>query len=321
MGYRFRHDDDSVEAGVRRIATEQLTKAIASLDDDGALHEGVHDARKRIKKLRALLRLIKPGFKRQASENATLRDAAQTLSGLRDHAAMLETLDRLAARHEDRIGTAHVAAVRDALEARRDAAGDAADLTERIEAFRNVLREARDRVETWRLKGAEWEALGPGLARSYAGGQTAMRAAHKAGHAEDFHDFRKRVKDHGYHARLLAPIWPPLMDPYAALLDDLGERLGEQHDLVEFTAVLADAEVKGKVRTAFRDIVAEERQALEARALVVGARVYAETPKAVARRLGAWWAAWRADPSAVDQDDANDPPSAASISAMVSAIP
>ena len=320
MGYRFRHDEESVEAGVRRIAVEQLTKALASLDDDGALHEGVHDARKRVKKLRGLLRLVRPAFKGYSEENARLRDAARTLSGLRDHTAMLETLDRLAERHPE-VDRRRMVPLRRTLEAERDAATAAEDLPDRIEAFRAVLRETKARAEGWRVKAEGWKALGPGLVLTYGRGREAMALAHKTGRGEDYHEFRKRVKYYGYHARLLAPIWPPLMDPLEALLDDLGELLGEQHDLVAFGPLVASSGLKTEARVALEDLVVEERRALEARALVTGARVFAERPKALSKRMGAWWDAWSADPSAVDQDDANDPPSAASISAMLSSIP
>jgi CHAD domain-containing protein len=321
MGYRFRHDDESVEAGFRRIAAEQLKRAVASLEDDGALHAGVHDARKRIKKVRGLLRLVRPGFARFAAENATLRDAARTLSGLRDHAAMIEALDRLAARYPERVEAERMGPLRAELESRRNEAAGANDLADRIAAFREVLRDTRDRAEGWRLKAGGWKALGPGLALIYGQGREAMAVAHKTGRGEDFHTFRKRVKDHGYHARLLSPVWPVLMEPYAALVDDLGELLGEQHDLVALAPVVAGSALDPAARAELEELIVAERRRLEARALVIGARVYAEKPKAMARRLGAWWAAWAADPSAVDQDDAKDPPSAASISAMLSSIP
>ncbi|MCU0854545.1 MAG: CHAD domain-containing protein [Rhodobacteraceae bacterium] len=320
MGYRFRHDDESVEAGFRRIAGEQLGRAVASLEGD-ALHAGVHNARKRVKKVRGLLRLVRPGFKGFARENAALRDAARTVSGLRDHAAMIETLDRLVSRYPERVDAARVEPLRQEMEARRDEAAGSNDLSARIESFREVLGAAWDRAEGWRLKAAGWEALGPGLALTYGQGREAMAVAHKTGRGEDFHEFRKRVKDHGYHVRLLAPVWPVLMAPYAALVDDLGEVLGEQHDLVAFGPMVAGSALAPEARAALEDLIVEERRRLEARALVIGARVYAEKPKAMARRMGAWWAAWAADPSAVDQDDAKEPPSAASISAMLSSIP
>jgi CHAD domain-containing protein len=276
---------------------------------------------KRVKKVRGLLRLVRPGFKGFARENAALRDAARTLSGLRDHAAMIEALDRLAARYPERIDGRRMVPLRRALEARREEAAGASDLGDRIAAFQEVLAAAKDRADGWRLKPEGWDALGPGLARIYGQGREAMAVAHKTGRGEDFHAFRKRVKDHGYHARLLAPVWPVLMEPYAALLDDLGEVLGEQHDLVAFAPVVEGSVLAPEARAGLEELVVEERRRLEARALVIGARVYAERPKAMARRMGAWWAAWAADPTAVDQDDAKEPPSAASISAMLSSIP
>jgi hypothetical protein len=234
---------------------------------------------------------------------------------------MIETLDRLVSRYPERVDVARVEPLRQEMEARRDEAAGSNDLSARIESFREVLGAAWDRAEGWRLKAAGWEALGPGLALTYGQGREAMAVAHKTGRGEDFHEFRKRVKDHGYHVRLLAPVWPVLMAPYAALVDDLGEVLGEQHDLVAFGPMVAGSALAPEARAALEDLIVEERRRLEARALVVGARVYAEKPKAMARRMGAWWAAWAADPSAVDQDDAKEPPSAASISAMLSSIP
>jgi CHAD domain-containing protein len=321
MGYRFRHDDESVEAGFRRIAGEQLTKALASLEDDGALHAGVHDARKRVKKLRGLLRLVRPAFKGFARGE---RGGCGMRRG-RCRAARPCGDDRDAgpaggaASGADRRAADGAAAPRARGAAGRG--GGADDLGDRIEAFRKVLRDAKDRAEGWRLKAEGWDALGPGLARSTGRGARRWRSRTRPGRGEDFHEFRKRVKDHGYHARLLAPVWPVLMEPYAALLDDLGEVLGEQHDLVAFAPVVAGSALAPEARAGLEELVVEERRRLEARALVIGARVYAEKPKAMARRMGAWWAAWAADPTAVDQDDAKDPPSAASISAMLSAIP
>lgn len=322
MGYRFSHEDEGVQAGFRRIAVEQLARAVSSLEDGDALHAGVHDARKRVKKLRGLLRLVQPGFKAYRQENACLRDAARTLSGLRDHAAMIETLDQLTARYPRRIDGRRIGPLRRELEARRDVAAEAEDLADRIEAFRDVLRQTRDRAEGWELKASGWAALGPGLALTYGRGRAAMAVAQETGIDEDFHDFRKRVKDHGYQVRLLAPVWPVLMDPYAALLEDLGEVLGDQHNLVAFAPIVAASEMKTEAREALADLVTEERHRLETRALIIGARVFAEKPAAMARRLGAWWAAWEEDPTAIDQEDTNDdPPGAASISAMLEPTP
>lgn len=52
---------EPVEDAVRRIAVEQIEKARDDLDDDD-LRRAVHEVRKRCKKLRALLRLVRPAM-------------------------------------------------------------------------------------------------------------------------------------------------------------------------------------------------------------------------------------------------------------------
>jgi len=322
MTYSFRHRDKSVESGLRRIATYQLEQAIAEIDapDEDGFHEGVHDARKRVKKLRGLLRLVRPALSIYAEENAHLRDAARELSGLRDATALLETLDRLSDRFDDRIDGRRIAPLRRQFEANREAAENSPDLDDRVHVFRGALSQTLMRLDDWTLDASGWEAIGPGLAKTYGRGREAMQVAHKTGTGPDFHEWRKRVKYHGYHARLLKRTWPRMMEPYAHALSDLGDILGEQHDLVVFHPILMEADLKAKTLHLLEEIVAEERLSLEARALTLGTRVFTDTPKALSRRWGAWWNIWRADPAPGGQE-ANSPASAASISEMLSSIP
>ncbi|HEY5887271.1 MAG TPA: hypothetical protein VIT24_06050, partial [Acidimicrobiales bacterium] len=68
------------EDGVQRIVRTQLTKAIDDLegrnDDDVNLRKVVHGARKAGKRVRALLRLVRPGLGTEyRSANIAVRDA------------------------------------------------------------------------------------------------------------------------------------------------------------------------------------------------------------------------------------------------------
>ena len=77
MAYRIRTKDDDVEQAVRRIACEQIDRALAEIDDDGLdFARKVHQVRKRCKKLRGLVRLVRPALDAYGRENAAFRDAA-----------------------------------------------------------------------------------------------------------------------------------------------------------------------------------------------------------------------------------------------------
>jgi len=99
MAYRFKHGDKSVPQALKRIAREQIDKALGEIDDDQRdAAETVHQLRKRCKKLRGLIRLVRPSFKDYAPENATFHDAAGALSDLHDARVLLATYDRSMAR-------------------------------------------------------------------------------------------------------------------------------------------------------------------------------------------------------------------------------
>ena len=62
MSYRF-EPGEKVERGVKRMAREQIDKALAEIDSDELdVHERVHQVRKRCKKLRAIARLVRPAL-------------------------------------------------------------------------------------------------------------------------------------------------------------------------------------------------------------------------------------------------------------------
>ncbi len=62
MGFRLQRGE-AVNEGVRRIAGEQLEKAIAEIQNTELdRHEAVHQVRKRFKKIRGLIRLVRPAF-------------------------------------------------------------------------------------------------------------------------------------------------------------------------------------------------------------------------------------------------------------------
>ena len=61
MTYRFKLQEP-ISEGVRRIGLEQIEIAAAKLASKDDVASCIHDARRCLKRLRALLRLIRPGL-------------------------------------------------------------------------------------------------------------------------------------------------------------------------------------------------------------------------------------------------------------------
>jgi CHAD domain-containing protein len=109
------------------------------------------------------------------------------------------------------------------------------------------------------------------------------------------HDWRKRAKDLWYHLRILADTSPGIVGGYVKDVHRLADLLGDDHDL----AVLREAVVSHSGELAVDHepvlgLIDHRRFQLEAEAMLLGERVYAEKPSAFVRRLHRYWKAWRA---------------------------
>jgi len=292
MAYRFSFDEP-LAAGMRRVAGEQLEDAVHQLETAFADEPvtAVHEARKDLKKTRALLRLV-PG-KAAKRERATLGEAGRALSGARDADVLRVTVDKLAERYTGQLPAPAFATVRDAIavqsgEAAAPPAGEVA----------HTLHGAAEHVAAWPVDALAWSAVCDAAVKTYARGRTAFAALDPEPDPEQLHEWRKRVKELWYHQRLLEAAWPGVVGAQADAADALAEALGDHHDLAVLAVRLRSAADALGATTASGDVaaLAERRQAeLEAEARGLGVRLYAESPKAFRRRLGAWLRAARAE--------------------------
>jgi CHAD domain-containing protein len=300
MAYRLQRSE-SVIQGVKRIAREQLERALADIKDENLdRHEAVHQVRKRFKKIRGLIRLVRPAFeKTYQRENARLRDAARNLSAVRDAQSLIEGFDRLVSSlPDDANGKKPFAGIRSHLvERRTQIAGEQADVSQELESLMKDINAALERVEEWELKARGFEAIAGGFEKTYERAQRAMAvAALDKASAEDFHEWRKRVKYHWYHCRLLENLWKPLMRARRDEAKHLAELLGEDHDAALLDQLLeqytGDFPDESEV-LAFREVIAKAQKRIRKEAFFVGQRMFAGKARHLSGQLGSWWSAWR----------------------------
>lgn len=293
MAYKFQADE-SVREEIARCAREQLDRAVDELTEglNKDPVKAVHNARKAIKKERSLLRLARDAMpsRERRSENEALRHAARRLSATRDAEAMVATVDTLADRFAGQLPASTFDAIRDQLKSRRQGAANGL-VPDTVEELRAVRQRAGD----WELGADGWQAIEGGLLRSYKRGRKAFDRAKRSRSPEDLHAWRKRAKDLWYHERLLAPTCGPVVRGQAKDAHRLADLLGDIHDLDvlrhELTGGLMAVPVDVDAVVKLLDHRSGE---LQAEALHLGARVYAESPKAFSRRLKRSWTAGRA---------------------------
>jgi hypothetical protein len=154
---------------------------------------------------------------------------------------------------------------------------------------------ARVRVDDWKLTRGGWEAIEPGLLRSYQQGRQTLADARRKPSLDDLHAWRKRVKDLWYHERLLTSICGPAVRGHAEDAGRLADLLGDDHDLGVLRQVLIRDHLDVAVDLdAVVKLIDYRRSELHTEAIHLGERVYAETPPAFGRRMKRSWKAGRA---------------------------
>ncbi len=297
MAYRIRRNK-SVQKSVRLIAGEQIDKAIAEINDPELdRHETVHQVRKRCKKLRALVRIVRPRFAGYEQENAFFRNAARELSYLRDAQTVVECFDDLMKHNGNTVDDAQFASIRAELVDRRTrAADDVAGLDARLDTFLQQMHDARARVDQWKIDDDGFSAVRGGLNKTYKRGRKALRKALADPTTDNLHEWRKRVKYHWYHERLLRCIWPAMMKAEREAGDELADLLGDEHDLAVLQQTVdGEPERFGEERDrqALAGLIEQRRSQLQTAAWPLGKRIFAERPAARARRFKRYWRVWR----------------------------
>jgi CHAD domain-containing protein len=296
MTLTLRHRE-SVRAAIRRIVRKRIGYAVEliSAGPDRDSGERVHEARKQLKQVRALLRLIRPeaGRKRTSRVDRRLRQVTRALSGIRDATVLLQTL--LEMRRPADLSPASLARLRSALEVRqkRTYARNLATPRHR-KRLSEVLRQADRQVMGWSSIHAGWQAIGPGLRVVY-GSARAAAARVKVSDDETLHEARKRAKDLLHVLEFLRRIRPRDMEAQIRGVHQLTDLLGKDHDLAVLQVTAGKPLGRHLTSPELRRLltmIARRRRSLQHRSFAICRSVYASSEAAFVKRIHGYWRRW-----------------------------
>ena len=302
-------ESEPLGVGVKRVTMEQLEFAASGfLGSEEGFGVAVHESRKSLKRVRAMLRLVQgelPG-KIYEFENASLRDTARLVSEIRSAQGVLAAAYSIQDLYGDLLASGTFLGLIQRLERRRDLTElNALEDPHLVGRVVRSLERAYHRYNSWPTEQEAMEVYGygirdsyqaieTGLGRTYSTGRHTMVAAYRRGAPGDFHEWRKRVKDLRHQLEFLSPVWPEVVVGTALTLERLGNILGEGNDLAELVSLLdhrSDLCPNPRERSLFRALVYQRRSELHMAAEILGRRVYAEKPKAMTYRFGEYWEA------------------------------
>lgn len=291
--------------GVKRVTMDQLERAASGFfDGDASLGSAVHESRKSIKRVRALLRLVGGELPEHIFEfeNKSLRNTARLVADIRAAQGVLEAAASIEELYGELLAEGTFGELIERLSRRRDLtelkAVEDPNLLGRVV---RSLERAYHRYGSWPTDPEAREVYGigirdsfdavrPGLSGTYDDGRQAMVQAYQQSGA--FHEWRKRVKDIRHQMEFLAPLWPEVVVGTAMTLERLGNILGEDNDMAELLSLLGDRPdlcPNPRERSLFRALANQRRGELQVAAEILGRRVYAERPDSLSSRFGEYW--------------------------------
>jgi len=272
----------SVDACIR-LLTDATVKA---LPDDA-----IHGIRTRIKRMRTLIRLVRPalGERRYQRARRLLQQASRPLGRIRDARVALTVCRRLTRRGNTREAVRLRADLQRRLDQARSRASPARrrELALGLVALQHLIRE-------WPQTRSDWQVLSRGLHDIYAGGRHALRGATATLSAQHLHELRKRAKNLLHTCEFLRKASPQAR----SMLPDLrrlARLLGTHHDfwLLRRTLAARDPPYGSALRRRLTESVTQHQRALRERIWEIGAHVYAVSPARLLKRVHRDWKSWR----------------------------
>jgi CHAD domain-containing protein len=284
---------------LRRLITEQIDLSAAyfiqqELNPDIAIHE----IRKSTKRIRAVNRLCRSvtetGFYRQTSEK--YREISQLLAPLRLSAVYLETLEILAVDRKLTVPNQIMKKLSNVLLAKHRKLTNRQVHQEKImDRIHHLLQQERSQREILLPENIDFPILAGDIQKTYSRGMKSLEKAIQNPKAENLHNLRKSVKYLWNQYCVLQPIWPPVMTVFIRQLDLLAEKLGYDHDLSEMENFLLNEHTtrSGTETGQLVEFIALKRRQIQKTITPLALHLYAENPRAMAKRLTAYEKVYR----------------------------
>lgn len=280
---------ETLAEGLRRVIDNQFVIALNIVETPpGEQPIAVHATRKALKRLRAMLRLVRDTISHDCyhTDNQVLKLVAAELSAVRDSWVMAQVMERLLP-HSPSTNDAVITIIDRLRDRYRIESAGLLENKPHMASIIEQLEAARHRSSRWTVLAGEvdtplphsYESIVPGLQRVYKRGRRGMRIVADSPTDTLLHVWRKRAKYLRHQVEALNVLDPERLLSYELQLERLTDLLGDDHDLAVLLGRFRNdqALVAGLALDPVLEAVGEKRHELQAESLAIG-RVFFEEP-------------------------------------------
>jgi CHAD domain-containing protein len=280
---------ESLSHAVRRVCRRQAAAALKCLAA-ARKPESVHEARKGIKKLRAVFRLVRGEIAGADYKKVSqaVRLAAKPMAALRDAQVKRQALATLAGKNARRKFPKVSAALEKNFQVkRRD--------FERYDfaaVAKLILKKVCQRLDELKLKRSKKAAVEQCLKKSYCCARQAWSTAALAPTPEHLHECRKLGKHFWYQLQFFCAGWPGQTKTLVEELEKLGDELGDDHDLVMLKQFSAEHCGQIPETAELNRLIDVRRKEFAEKYRVRAEKLFGQTPAEICAQLKRDWKLW-----------------------------
>jgi hypothetical protein len=261
----------------------------------------IHATRRRVKKALTAIHLAEAAL--DGSPKKVLRrlkGVKRSLTAIADGEAVIQTVERLAAR-EPSLSRESIAVILRRLQRAERGLERSADTRQVLARAARVLIKTADDVHEWRTRYSGFRTVGRGLKHIYRRARRAMRAAQARPDSRSYHHWRKCSKEHWLALRLLEVRCQQALIADQGFAEVLDEALGEHHNIVLLTKLLVNRHPLSRTeRLRWLRALRAYRQDLRTQAAELGGKVFADRPSDLVKRAKAGWNEAKSSRNAVE---------------------
>lgn len=286
---------ESISINIQRILLEQFHYIIIqSENSQEEVDKSIHETRKSMKRIRAVLRMIRDeiGYSSYYRENTFYRDLSRQLSEVRNFEVLSGSLKNLQKDLSNTIPSDVFVLLEEELGRQRNSVkGGQAGLSQLLKEMAGEIKIARNRIYDFPIRYDDFRAFEGGLFRMYRQGKRYLQNARNNPSPTHLHDLRKRLKYFWYQVEILQPIFPGPMKAYASTLETIAENLGVYHDLQVLQEFLNELTVisDDKLNETLQEACLARKSMLLYNIWPLADIAYSEKPSAMVNRLASYW--------------------------------
>jgi len=253
--------------GLRLVAQQKISRAITKIGSDTPLEEAFHEVRKRLKELRAILRLAEMPCEIADKLSAIFREASRRTTQVRDAQVQARVLQNLA---EELRGTEGFELCEAEQKKLTGVAAHASTPQLRYKIHTQLVKAAR-LLDQWPPENIKWADVWKAWKKGRKQSLKAMNRALAEPANENLHKWRKRAKNWWYQTRLLEKRAPKKTAGLSSSLRVLTELIGDDHDLSLVEDDLAKSKAGGVASV--RAVLKKRRATLQKEAAKRGRKI------------------------------------------------